>query len=70
MAEPEVPDIGYKMCLALDMALKHNFLHRDIKPGNILFDADHEPKLGIDFGSARGVDFEPESLTETHGTPY
>ena len=55
---------------ALDMpALKHNFLHRDIKPGNILFDADHEPKL-IDFGLARGVDFEPESLTETHGTPY
>jgi len=69
VAELEVLDIGYKMCLALDMALKHNFLHRDIKPGNILFDADHEPKL-IDFGLARGVDFEPESLTETHGTPY
>jgi eukaryotic-like serine/threonine-protein kinase len=69
VAELDVLDIGYKMCLALDMALKHNFLHRDIKPGNILFDVDHEPKL-IDFGLARGVDFEPESLTETHGTPY
>jgi serine/threonine-protein kinase len=69
VSELDVLDIGYKMCLALDTALKHNFLHRDIKPGNILFDADHEPKL-IDFGLARGVDFEPESLTETHGTPY
>jgi len=69
VAELDVLDIGYKMCLALDTALKHNFLHRDIKPGNILFDVDHEPKL-IDFGLARGVDFEPESLTETHGTPY
>lgn len=69
VAELDVLDIGYKMCSALDVALKHNFLHRDIKPGNILFDIDHEPKL-IDFGLARGVDFEPESMTETHGTPY
>ena len=44
-------------------------LHRDIKPGNILFDADNEPKL-IDFGLARRVDAEPESSTVTEGTPY
>jgi serine/threonine protein kinase len=69
LSELDVLDIGYKMCSALDVALKHNFLHRDIKPGNILFDTDNEPKL-VDFGLARGVDFEPESLTETHGTPY
>jgi serine/threonine protein kinase len=69
VSELDVLDIGIKIAEALDMALKHNFLHRDIKPGNILFDADHEPKL-IDFGLARGVDIEPESLTETHGTPY
>ena len=69
VSELDVLDIGIKIASALDMALKHNFLHRDIKPGNILFDSDHEPKL-IDFGLARGVDFEPESLTETHGTPY
>src|SRR4051812_13954468 len=69
LSELDVLDIGYKICSALDVALKHNFLHRDIKPGNILFDTDHEPKL-VDFGLARGVDAEPESLTETHGTPY
>jgi eukaryotic-like serine/threonine-protein kinase len=69
LAELEVLDIGYKIASALDMALKHNLLHRDIKPGNILFDADNEPKL-IDFGLARSVEAEPESSTVTEGTPY
>jgi serine/threonine protein kinase len=69
VAELEVLDIGIKISQALDLALKHNLLHRDIKPGNILFDYDHEPKL-VDFGLARSVEEEPESLTETHGTPY
>jgi serine/threonine-protein kinase len=69
VAELDVLDIGIKIVGALDLALKHNLLHRDIKPGNILFDADHEPKL-VDFGLARSVEAEPESLTETHGTPY
>jgi len=49
--------------------LKHNFLHRDIKPGNILFDTDNEPKL-VDFGLARSVEAEPESGAVTEGTPY
>ncbi|HET7624423.1 MAG TPA: serine/threonine-protein kinase [Verrucomicrobiae bacterium] len=67
--ELEVLDIGIKISSALDLALNHNLLHRDIKPGNILFDADNEPKL-VDFGLARNVEAEPDSLTETHGTPY
>ena len=67
--ELEVLDIGVKISSALDLALKHNLLHRDIKPGNILFDIDNEPKL-VDFGLARSVEAEPESMTETHGTPY
>ena len=50
-----VLDIGIKIASALDMALKHNLLHRDIKPGNILFNADNEPKL-VDFGLARKVE--------------
>src|SRR6202012_3219057 len=53
----------------LDMALKHDLLHCDIKPGNILFDADHEPKL-VDFGLARKTDAEQESAEFTRGTPY
>src|SRR5437879_3885289 len=62
-------DIGIKIASALDMALKHNLLHRDIKPGNILFNADDEPKL-VDFGLARSAEAEPESMSVTEGTPY
>jgi serine/threonine-protein kinase len=69
LPELEVLDIGYKMASALDLALKHNLIHRDIKPGNILFNSDNEPKL-IDFGLARNVEVEPESTTVTEGTPY
>jgi serine/threonine protein kinase len=69
LSELEVLDIGIKVASALDMALKHNLLHRDIKPGNILFNADNEPKL-VDFGLARSADAEPESLEVTEGTPY
>ncbi len=69
LPELDVLDIGIKIASALDLALKHNLLHRDIKPGNILFNADTEPKL-VDFGLARSVEAEPESLTVTEGTPY
>jgi serine/threonine protein kinase len=69
VSELEVLDIAIKIGSALDMVLKHGLIHRDIKPGNILFNSDGEPKL-VDFGLARRVEAEPESLTETHGTPY
>ena len=69
VAELNVLDIGIKIASALDLALKHNLLHRDIKPGNILFDADNEPKL-VDFGLARSVDVEAETGSVTEGTPY
>jgi serine/threonine protein kinase len=67
--ELHVLDIGIKIASALDLALKHNLLHRDIKPGNILFNSDSEPKL-VDFGLARSVEIEPESASVTEGTPY
>src|ERR1700690_4253560 len=46
--ELAVLDIGIKIASALDLALKHDLIHRDIKPGNILFDYDNEPNL-VDF---------------------
>jgi serine/threonine protein kinase len=69
VAELDVLDIGIKIASALDLALKHNLIHRDIKPGNILFDQDHEPKL-VDFGLARKADAEQEYTAVTEGTPY
>jgi serine/threonine protein kinase len=69
LPELDMLDIGIKIADALNLALKHDLLHRDIKPGNILFNADHEPKL-IDFGLARKADVEHEVEDVTWGTPY
>src|SRR5579859_3886844 len=69
LPELDVLDIGIKISSALDMALKYDLLHRDIKPGNILFNADHEPKL-VDFGLAQKTEAEVESTDVTEGTPY
>jgi eukaryotic-like serine/threonine-protein kinase len=67
--ELDVLDVGIKMASALASALKHNLLHRDIKPGNILYNAEGEPKL-IDFGLVRAA--EAGNVWEEHvwGTVY
>jgi serine/threonine protein kinase len=67
--ELDVLDIGIKIGEALNLALTHEMLHCDIKPGNILFDTDKEPKL-VDFGLARKTDAEIETAEFTRGTPY
>ena len=71
--ELDVLDVGIKVASALASALKHNLLHRDIKPGNILFNSDvpPEPKL-IDFGLARKAETDEDVSSESSvwGTPY
>jgi eukaryotic-like serine/threonine-protein kinase len=69
LSELQVLDIGIKVASALDTALKHNLLHRDIKPGNILFNAEGEPKL-VDFGLARSTEADTEYDAAVWGTPY
>jgi serine/threonine-protein kinase len=69
VSELLVLDVGAKVASALSTALKHNLLHRDIKPGNILFNAEGEPKL-VDFGLAKQVEEEEEYGSAVWGTPY
>jgi serine/threonine protein kinase len=69
VSELDVLDIGIKVGSALGSALKRNLLHRDIKPGNILFNDEGEPKL-IDFGLARKAEGSTDDETTIWGTPY
>src|SRR5207237_9461451 len=69
LPELDVLNIGTKVASALDTALKHNLLHRDIKPGNILFNAEGEPKL-VDFGLARSTEADTDYEATVWGTPY
>lgn len=67
--ELQVLDVGIKVASALATALKHNLLHRDIKPGNILYNAEGEPKL-VDFGLARAAETADTYEAAIWGTPY
>jgi serine/threonine protein kinase len=67
--ELHVLDVGIKMASALASALKHNLLHRDIKPGNILYNAEGEPKL-IDFGLVRAAETDDTWEDQIWGTVY
>jgi serine/threonine-protein kinase len=69
--ELDVLDVGIKVAQALEAALKHNLLHSDIKPGNILFNSEvpPEPKL-VDFGLARSAGDDARGEDAAYGTPY
>ncbi len=48
-------ELFVKVCAAVQYAHQHLVVHRDLKPGNILVNAQGEPKL-LDFGLAKVLD--------------
>lgn len=69
--ELDVLDVGIQVAGGLRAACERGLIHRDIKPGNILFSADGSAKV-VDFGLARFEDKEEASQQEEGiwGTPY
>lgn len=62
MAEPEVVQLGVRLARALGHAHARGVVHRDVKPENILIDAEGAPRV-MDFGIASAGDL--ERLTRT-----
>lgn len=63
----DVLQIGVQIASGLRAAFEKNLIHRDIKPGNILFDDHMQAKL-VDFGLATVEGANPNQ--EIWGTPY
>ena len=74
LTEEDVLSLGRQIASALGAAWRGRLLHRDVKPGNILFNEDGVPKI-VDFGLARdheepaeGAQAQPPG--QIWGTPY
>ncbi len=69
ISEMEMLEVGLQVAKGLQAALKAGLIHRDIKPGNILFTDRHTAKI-VDFGLALLAAAHAETEGEIWGTPY
>jgi serine/threonine protein kinase len=70
ITELEGIEIGIAVARGLECALdRGGLIHRDIKPGNILFNANNTPKV-VDFGLSLSFDTTDHFDGEIWGTPY
>lgn len=67
--EMQVLTVGIQIAEGLEAGLEKGLIHRDIKPGNILFSDAHTAKL-VDFGLAVVMDDAAKVTGEIWGTPY
>ena len=70
ITELEGIEIGIAVARRLECALQQGgLIHRDIKPGNILFNANNTPKV-VDFGLSLSYETTDHFDGEIWGTPY
>ena len=72
LGERQAALLVHKLAQALDLAHQKGVIHRDLKPGNIMFDQEHREPVIMDFGLARRADSSDAQVTQMGqilGTP-
>jgi serine/threonine protein kinase/regulation of enolase protein 1 (concanavalin A-like superfamily) len=69
VAEAQILEVGIQIASGLRAAFQLGLIHRDVKPGNILFADAHTAKI-VDFGLAIFMTQEEGVRGEIWGTPY